>query len=66
VLSEDRLGRLTPCQGNKSDYQYWLGFDRTLGLGPIPRSKTSPAIAETTIAIRRTLRMFFTSLGLVS
>lgn len=59
MLSEDRLGRLTPCLGNKSDYQFWLGFESTLGLGPIPRTRISPAIADTTIAIRRTLRISF-------
>jgi hypothetical protein len=47
----------------RSNNQYFVGFDRTLGLGPIPRTTISPAIAEMTIAIRRTLRTSFHLLG---
>ena len=50
----------------ESNNQYLVAFDRTLGLGPIPRTTISPAIAERTIAIRRTFALFFTSKGVFS
>ena len=62
MLSKDRLSRLTPGSG-RIEYQYLVGLDRTLGLGPIPRTTISPAMAEMTIAIRRTLRTRFHLLG---
>jgi hypothetical protein len=45
------------------DYQYFVALDRTLGLGPIPCTASSPAIAERTITNRRTLRTLFHLLG---
>ena len=63
MLSKDRLRRPTPFCVIESNNYYLVAFDSTLGLAPIPLTTISPAIAETTIAIRRTLRTLFTSKG---
>jgi glycerate kinase len=46
----------------KSMKNAYFELARTLGLGPIPCTTRSPAIAERTITTRMTLRTLFTSL----